>query len=701
MKGFMKKFLAVCMVVQMVFSMGGVAWADQMRAPVLALVNGPVFSVTAGKTTKVAVKIRNSSIEAAKTIVVQPTFTDADSMPLGFSFVDNTNRILSLGSRGEKEVVMMVEVEKTAPSKNYPVVLNYTYFDEAGTKYTGNDTIYFKVKNTAAQPKFSFTDLKLSPKSLNIGGTGQLTGRIFNEGYAEIYDAQLSLEELSADGISIGSGLNGKRIAKIGPSSGVDFQFNLLASNDIKAGSHSVTLKLTYKDENGKEYEVKQQYYVNVGGATGGRPALEIKNLTEPKGTYGVNQNFTIQFDLYNLGESEAQNVRVTAAGVGEGGVVPKSTSIKELKSLKAGDNKHFSFTFAGTAAAKSQNYPVEITVEYGTGTPTTFKQYAGVNISNPQAEANGEDGKKSKPKIIVSKYESDPLIVMAGKEFDLKMTLLNTHPQKAVKNIKMFLTLSEETSSDTAKTGNIFTPVNSSNTFYFDSIGSKQTVDKSLRLFVVPDAQPKTYTLTVNFEYEDAAGNEYTATELLGINVKQVTQLDIDEFELPPQAEMGMPMTVSFGYFNTGKVALSNLMIKLEGDIDTPNKNTFIGNLDAGVSDYYEGSFTFTKKGKNKVTVIIAYNDTSGETIEVKREFEVEVTEPMMEEGAEGNTPKDANSLSGKQIINMVIMCAVVLLGIFFVVKKQKNYVGSHFLEAEEEAEEEEQEGMDADEHI
>ena len=127
-----------------------------------------------------------------------------------------------------------------------------------------------------------------------------------------------------------------------------------------------------------------------------------------------------------------------------------------------------------------------------------TFKQYAGVNISNPKKDKEGEsedDKNKSKPKIIVSKYVCDPLIVMAGEEFDLNLSLMNTHKDKGVKNIKMFLTLAEETSSETEKSGNIFTPVNSSNTYYFDAIPPKGTVDKELRLYVVPNAQPKTYT--------------------------------------------------------------------------------------------------------------------------------------------------------------------------------------------------------------
>ncbi len=55
--------------------------------------------------------------------------------------------------------------------------------------------------------------------------------------------------------------------------------------------------------------------------------------------------------------------------------------------------------------------------------------QYAGANVSNPEKD-NEEDGdkKESKPKIIVSDYKCDPVIVMAGENFDLTMTFLNTH---------------------------------------------------------------------------------------------------------------------------------------------------------------------------------------------------------------------------------------------------------------------------------
>ena len=250
-----------------------------------------------------------------------------------------------------------------------------------------------------------------------------------------------------------------------------------------------------------------------------------------------------------------------------------------------------------------------------------------------------------------------------------------------------MYLTLSEETSTDTAKTGNIFTPVDSSNTFYFDSIGAKQTVNKKLRLFVVPDAQPKTYTLTVNFEYEDAEGNEYTATELLGINVKQPTQVETGQIYIPETTEMGVPVPVSFEIYNTGKVVLSNFMIKIEGDVETQNKSTFIGNFEAGNTEYFDGSFTPMNIGETPVSIVITYEDPSGESFEVRKDFTMNVTEasPMTDEFDPSMMPPEEEKVDFKKIGIIVGIVVVVVIAGVVIFKKIKAKKEAAFLEADD----------------
>lgn len=703
---FWKKVFVFVLVVPILLGQAGMVTAKaeeddvvdpNAAIPEIVLVNGPVFEVEAGRTSEIHVKLKNGSSYPANAIVVQPTFPDVNDTPFTVAFEGNENRINSIAGRSERTITLHVNMDATASTKNYPVTLNYTYFNDFNRKFTGSNTIYVKVKNIASSPQFELQDLKMTPDSIKAGERAQISGYLFNTSYIAMHDVEIILDQLTPDGISVSNDSNSKKFTRIMPSSGAAFSFPIMAGVNMKTGNYPVTIKTTYKDENGKEYEQTQNFYIDLGGGSGtNKPALEIQNMKEPDGVYGVNQDFNVEFDLVNTGAGDATNVKITATGMGEGGVVPKSGSIKSLATLKPGESRHLVFTFAATSASLTQNHAIEFAVEYedGSDTPVTFKQYAGANVSNPEADKKDEDDKKSnKPKIIVSDYQSDPVIVMAGEEFDLNMEFLNTHKDKAVRNIKMFLTLSEETSSDSEKTGNIFTPVDSSNTFYFDSIGAKGKVNKKLRLFVVPDAQPKTYTLTVNFEYEDLEGNEFTATELLGINVKQKTELDLDEFTLPNQIEMGMPINVSFSYYNTGKVTLRNLMIRIEGDVESASKSTYIGNLESGASDYYEGEFSALNMGQLPVSIIISYDDPSGETIEIKRDFDLTVIEPMMID--EGMGMEDFNQkppiwqnvklMAG---IGAAVLAFIALMIILGIRKHRKKLAEEAFLAADDDVE-------------
>lgn len=626
-----------------------------------------VYEVEAGETTRISIQIKNNGSGTAENVNVQARAAEG-IIPYKLSLSGGGN-IGDIGMNGYKELKLTVTMDDIVEESSYPVTLNFSYSGSGGGYYTGSGTIYLKVKGYGREPDFLLDNMTLVPDSLSPGETAELSGRVVNRGTQDMHQVELSLDNLTAEGISLVSGFSSKTVPQIPVGGETAFRFPLAASADMAAGNYPVSIKLKYQDEFGKAFEKTQQYYVNVGGVAGKKADLEIRNMNEPGGTYGVNQNFTVSFDLYNAGETTAKNIAVTAEAVDASAVVPKSSSRRTVKELAPGASTPFSFQFAGTSASTSQNYAIQFTVEYTSGgsATTSFKQYAGVNVSNPDKD----DENESKPKIIVSNYVSDPLIVMAGDEFDLTMTLMNTHKEKAVKNIKMFLTLAEETSSETEKSGNIFTPVNSSNTFYFDSIGPKSTVDKSLRLYVVPDAQPKTYTLTVNFEYEDGNGKEYTAQELLGINVKQVTQLQIDEFSIPDMVEVYEPVSISFSYYNTGKVTLNNVMVKIEGDVDCQNKSTYIGNMESGNSEYFETTFSATQPGETPVAVIVSYEDPSGEKVEERRELTLNAMEPVMPEDMEGepeNPPLDMGQIA-KYIGILVVLGAALA----FFMKKQK----------------------------
>lgn len=698
MKKKLKALIIILVMIQMVLgSTIGAFAADnedpdepKAGAPQVLVVNGPIFDVSAGEDNEVTVKVKNLSSYVAKSIVIMPQIAVVDGNPLHISLKETSNNLSAISPNAGKDLTFVVDVDKSATAKTYAVDVRFNFYNTDGVNYETKSTIYFKVKGVTTENNIFFEGFNVEPDTLEVGGTGKIGVTVKNRGPLSMYGVEIFLDGLDPTLISA-KGVSSKKVSSIMAGTKESFTFDIASNSAMASGNYPVTFKVTCKDENGTAYAYEQKYYVVVGGSSSGKKSdLVIKNLVEPSGVYGVNQNFEIKFDVANNGTAEAKNVRVTAKEYGEGAnIVPKTSSVISLDKLATGASKPMSFTFAATGSASTRNYTVELKVEYEqNGKAVSFTQYAGANVSNPEKEKEDDkDKKESKPKIIISQYSSDPIIVMAGQEFDLTMTFLNTHAEKAVKNVKMYLTMSEETSSESTKTGNIFTPVDSSNTFYFDSIPAKGTVEKKLRLYVVPDAQPKTYTIKVNFEYEDDSKTEYTSTELLGVNVKQSTKVETSEIVIPETSELYMPISVYFDIFNTGKVALSNLKVTLEGDIDTASKSTYIGNCASGESGYYEGSFSVINEGENNLKLTISYDDASGEKVEEVHEYTITGTPPVpMEENMEGEDPS-AQEGTGLGIGKIAaIVCGVVILIAIVVVifKKKKAKKEAKFIEAD-----------------
>lgn len=346
-----KWIMVFFVMIQMIFGYSITAFAaDNEEPPIdrnslipeVKLINGPVFDVTAGTSNDITIKLRNVSSFGARNVIVQPVITDVTSNPFKISFAEGMNKFSTLAGGGEREFNLVVDADKTTESKTYSITLNYTFFNTYGVKFTGTDTMYFKVKNTDGIPQFTIENFKVEPQNLSPGDAAVVSATIVNPGPVDIYNANLLLDGLKPEEISINNGMDSIRFNDILAGTRKDFSFNIVANADMNSGSYPVDFKLTYKDDTGKDYELSQKFYINIGGASSGKkPILEIRNMVEPSETYGVNQNFSIKFDVFNNGEETAKNVKISASGVGEAAaVVPKSSSIQTIKELSAGKDR-------------------------------------------------------------------------------------------------------------------------------------------------------------------------------------------------------------------------------------------------------------------------------------------------------------------------------------------------------------------------
>ncbi len=151
-----------------------------------------------------------------------------------------------------------------------------------------------------------------------------------------------------------------------------------------------------------------------------------------------------------------------------------------------------------------------------------------------------------------------------------------------------------------------------------------------------------KTYTITANFIYEDSDGEQYEDTELIGIPVIQQSKIEIGEILTPPETYVGEPTPISVEFYNTGKVTLYNMMVKLEGDFPMENASYYVGNFESGNTEFFEGLVIPEEPGELTGAIVFTYEDSTGEMIEERQEFTLNVVEMVMDEFPEDIPPMD-----------------------------------------------------------
>lgn len=683
----MNRFLSILLIIMLVImQVPNMVLADINESsyePSLSIKSSDVPSVKAGTRTSINLVIQNGNTNQAKNVVITPTFgPDSPFSP------NNLTETLSVGEiRGNSQatVKMNLNVSNNAVEGSYSIPLDikyeYTVPRETvngleATKRTANykETIYINVNNAGSQPKLIIDEIITDPEVIVPGQEVKVSMLFENKGSIDVKNVSAKLEGLDKDnGFYIATGSDTAFVSKV-RGNGVSYvDFYLKASNRIKKGTHELKLVFSYND-----VEETQTIYLNSGGDNEQSSNLLIEKLSYPTTGISANNNFTLKFDLRNNGGIKAENILVSVES-SDPDVVPKSTSIQRITNIEPETSKSLEFIFSPTPDAITRNYPISISVEYedalnseGEKRPI-LNQYAGIYVIG-----KSDDDTKGKPKLIIDQYNFQPTMIKAGEEFDMNLSFYNTNSNKSIKNIKIYLT-AEPGASDqqSANAGSsVFTPVNSSNTFYIDSISAKSRVDKKITMFTIPDALAKTHTITANLEYEDSDGNEYIAKELIGVPVVQQSKLEVGEINYFPEASVGQPMPISLEFYNTGKVTLYNLMIKLEGDFDTENGQYYVGNFESGGSNYFDGMVIPMEEGELIGAVVFTYEDSTGETQEIKEEFSLNVMEmpPMDEFPGEFGPPMEepkTGILKSKWL--WIAIAAIAIAGGIIFTKKRK----------------------------
>ena len=450
------------------------------------------------------------------------------------------------------------------------------------------------------------------------GASNEMTIRLFNRGNTTLKNTEVSLT--LPEGISIDNGAASQYVGYMFSGDRQTTKFTLTASTKLESKNYPIDVVITGKDGSNNDVNIKKTLYIPVvgSGSAASMRDLEITGVSIPQQA-PAGDDFTLNFQVRNSGTSEARDLKITVSPTE--GIINKTKNIFIESSIAKGSSKSYSVTFFSLTSAEQQSYPIKITVEpvNGDGSDSSL-QYASIMLKQA-------GGSAKTPQLMVDSYNYGGSYVQAGSNFQLSLGLYNTSSSHDLTNIKVTVTSSDGS----------FIPVNSSNSFFIESIPKKGRHTKSLNLSVKQGAEQKKTELQVDMSYEDGAGNAFNSKDVISIPVMQETRLQVDDVIAPPELYAGMQSGVSVQFYNMGKTVLGNLRITAEGDFDTPESiSYFVGNMESGKSDSYDFSFIPREGGTMEGKIIFTYEDASGNEQVYERPFSFEVMADMPDWGGE-----------------------------------------------------------------
>lgn len=587
----------------------------------------------------------------------------------------------------------------TTEDVTIPIQIEIQYKYKVGDKNpetrTQNATIYVlhKAEKLPSNSAIEVTKVDIHPNGYVVPGSNfSLVFQVKNTGDAAAKNIKLTLDGMDAKGINIAQGLSTKDITVLKPGEETTVIYDMKIPSSARGGMYPLKLDYTFNGKNSKNQDTTSPitgsyaFSVDVKQADRDPSAIIFDKINFPVGRLGKNQNVPVSFTLKNVGTKDAQNIKIAAISQDVEGLTPTSSSTAVVKKLSPGQTAEYTFNFKTTNSVATKSYPVEISVEYiddaVSEAPHKITQIVGVNGVDWQAEAQkNKDLPTSTPILIIEKYSFEPELIFAGTQFKMALSIRNTS-DKTIKNIKIALSSDAAKSADATKqttAASVFTPVQSSNTFYIDSIAAKEKVDKEITMTTGHDTAANTYTLTADVTYEDAQAKQYTSKEIIGITVVQDSKFSIGEINLDPEYFVGTPGSISVDFYNTGKVTLSNFMVEFESkdDISVDTPTYYKGNFPSGSTDNFSANITPNSPDAKKGKLVFTYEDTTGETHTMEKEFEIKVTEMPMtsEDGMENMPPMDNGSgLMGKlPFIGGAALLAAIVGGLIYKKRKKK----------------------------
>ncbi len=359
------------------------------------------------------------------------------------------------------------------------------------------------------------------------------------------------------------------------------------------------------------------------------------ENQQTPRGVYPNVLDFTVNFR--NKRETTAQDVTISM-GLSEDDAkfpfeINDGNYDRTYERISSGETVSPAYSMAIRKDSYTGYYPIPFTVTFrlsseGDLHTEELTYYVHVVSKDKEDDLGDFDANdRTRARLIVDSYRTEPEQVYAGSEFELILVMKNASTSVPASNI--LFNLESEKVSDSA----VFTTESGAASQVVNAMAPGQTSELRAKFTARAGVDQRSYGITVKEKYDSPEFKNAEESIVVDIPVKQYARLSTSTIDvMPDNMTVGSESNIMFGINNTGKVVLYNVTVSFSGDSIRPT-DTYVGNIKPGETGNVDTMITgiAPTADDGTITATITYEDENGAAAEpVDKEFTLMVTEDI-----------------------------------------------------------------------
>lgn len=590
-----------------------------------ALSSATTYVLNAGSSGTLSVELRNINGGSFHSVAASLSSSDGNVIVETLNTQTSTSSAPRFGFR--------ISSPASASAGMYNLTLTFSVFSSNGAE-TSNGTVTVPVRITSdvVSSGLTVSDYSVSKDEIKDGDSFNLSLTLKNDCKIDLKSVRVSLDGLDTSKFVLDGGFSAKNvniakdgtanvvfplvacagIANVRESIPVQVEYKINSSGDSAAQTFSTSIILQCKPKEDKAPEEEYgQYDISMTDYSFSSSAVE-------KGT-----KFNLTLTLQNTSDKDIEGARVSVQELSGVKFAIDSGLTYRNFDIKAGEKASFDFPLIGCDGISSMREVIPVEISFGNVSSTVYTTVTCVPSKSNDPDADNVFS----PPIIIQNYDFGGEYVTGGTAFPLSLTIQNADSKTAIENLKVTV----NGGPGNGDSGIAFSPANSSNSFFIETLPAKATTEINIDLLPRADSKPDSYPVVVTFAYEYVANGKRekgeTVQETITIPLQQEDRFTLNPAQYSESAGVGETVYISTSFVNKGKSGVYNVTADVEGEgFDKSQGTYYVGNVNSGSEEYYDVQITPNVEGTVKGDIVVTYEDANGTQKEQRLPFSINV---------------------------------------------------------------------------